>query len=270
MLQWFAECADPDAGLFNFRRLSEALGADPVVPQDAPRRGRGRRAAGGAAGHLPVLLGPAGTGTRRRAPVAGDLTPQDADALAEEMLATAGRQGDPTRRSAHPGGTPTRAAPDRRRRRTRPGSTSLTSGSVCPDSPTRLSRHRCVAVGEESPTARARPNRRPGWRSSRWAATAGSSSPTAATPTSLFVHDPYDGVPSRTSAAGYAQAVANELRRTLALPGGDPPLLVDADLRPEGTSGTAGPDAGVVRRLLRQVVGGLGGAGAVPGRRRGR
>ena len=29
MLQWFAECADPDAGLFGFRRISEALGRTP-------------------------------------------------------------------------------------------------------------------------------------------------------------------------------------------------------------------------------------------------
>ena len=31
--------------------------------------------------------------------------------------------------------------------------------------------------------------------------------------------------------------MANELRRLLALPGGDPPLEVDADLRPEGKQG---------------------------------
>ncbi len=29
MLSWFAEGADPDAGLFGFRRLSEALGSTP-------------------------------------------------------------------------------------------------------------------------------------------------------------------------------------------------------------------------------------------------
>ncbi|MDN4163781.1 hypothetical protein, partial [Nocardioides abyssi] len=38
-------------------------------------------------------------------------------------------------------------------------------------------------------------------------------------------------------ASSYAQAVANELRRLLGLPGGDPPLAVDADLRPEGKQG---------------------------------
>ena len=52
----------------------------------------------------------------------------------------------------------------------------------------------------------------------------------------LFVHRPLEGVEAQ-QAASYAQAVALELRRLLALPGGDPPLLVDADLRPEGRQG---------------------------------
>jgi glutamate-ammonia-ligase adenylyltransferase len=52
----------------------------------------------------------------------------------------------------------------------------------------------------------------------------------------LFVHDPEPGADPRT-AASYAQAVANELRRLLALPGPDPALEVDADLRPEGRQG---------------------------------
>jgi glutamate-ammonia-ligase adenylyltransferase len=50
------------------------------------------------------------------------------------------------------------------------------------------------------------------------------------------VHDPVPGTEPQV-AAGYAQAVANELRRLLSLPGGDPPLELDADLRPEGRQG---------------------------------
>ena len=52
----------------------------------------------------------------------------------------------------------------------------------------------------------------------------------------LFVLDADEGV-DQHEAASYAQAVAEELRRLLALPGGDPPLEVDADLRPEGKQG---------------------------------
>jgi glutamate-ammonia-ligase adenylyltransferase len=52
----------------------------------------------------------------------------------------------------------------------------------------------------------------------------------------LFVHRPEPGAdPQRT--ASYAQAVAHGVRERLAQPGSDPPLLVDADLRPEGKNG---------------------------------
>jgi glutamate-ammonia-ligase adenylyltransferase len=52
----------------------------------------------------------------------------------------------------------------------------------------------------------------------------------------LFVHEAADGADQHQTSS-YAIAVANELRRLLALPGGDPPLEVDADLRPEGKQG---------------------------------
>jgi len=42
---------------------------------------------------------------------------------------------------------------------------------------------------------------------------------------------------SESEAAAAAHDIANELRRLLALPAPDPPLLVDADLRPEGRQG---------------------------------
>ena len=52
----------------------------------------------------------------------------------------------------------------------------------------------------------------------------------------LFVHEPQpDADPHEAST--YAHAVANELRRLLLLPGDDPALQVDADLRPEGKQG---------------------------------
>src|SRR6195952_678341 len=50
----------------------------------------------------------------------------------------------------------------------------------------------------------------------------------------MSVHEPYDGGEEATA---YAQAVANELRRLLIAPATDPPLVVDADLRPEGKQG---------------------------------
>jgi glutamate-ammonia-ligase adenylyltransferase len=52
----------------------------------------------------------------------------------------------------------------------------------------------------------------------------------------LFVHDPLPGADDR-DAHDAALAVAGELRRLLMLPTPDPPLEVDADLRPEGRNG---------------------------------
>ncbi|MFI6757950.1 bifunctional [glutamine synthetase] adenylyltransferase/[glutamine synthetase]-adenylyl-L-tyrosine phosphorylase [Micromonospora sp. NPDC050417] len=52
----------------------------------------------------------------------------------------------------------------------------------------------------------------------------------------LFVYDPPPGVPESTASAA-AHAIAEELRRLLGRPAPDPPLGVDADLRPEGRQG---------------------------------
>ncbi|GAA3236852.1 hypothetical protein GCM10020256_55890 [Streptomyces thermocoprophilus] len=52
----------------------------------------------------------------------------------------------------------------------------------------------------------------------------------------LFVHEPRDGVDER-EATDAANKVVAEMRRLLQIPSSDPPLLIDADLRPEGKSG---------------------------------
>ena len=52
----------------------------------------------------------------------------------------------------------------------------------------------------------------------------------------MFVHDPEPGASSE-DASRAARDVAHELRRLLSLPGTDPELVVDADLRPEGRQG---------------------------------
>jgi len=52
----------------------------------------------------------------------------------------------------------------------------------------------------------------------------------------MFVHVPRAGA-TEQEAARAAAAVAQEVRRSLAVPGDDPPLIVDTGLRPEGRSG---------------------------------
>jgi glutamate-ammonia-ligase adenylyltransferase len=55
----------------------------------------------------------------------------------------------------------------------------------------------------------------------------------------IFVHDPlpFEDAAGERRASEAAQAVGAELRRLLQIPAPDPPLLVDADLRPEGKQG---------------------------------
>jgi glutamate-ammonia-ligase adenylyltransferase len=52
----------------------------------------------------------------------------------------------------------------------------------------------------------------------------------------MFVHQPLDGA-DETEATDGALAVANEMRRLMALPSPEPALNLDADLRPEGRQG---------------------------------
>ncbi|MEV4759471.1 bifunctional [glutamine synthetase] adenylyltransferase/[glutamine synthetase]-adenylyl-L-tyrosine phosphorylase [Micromonospora sp. NPDC049559] len=52
----------------------------------------------------------------------------------------------------------------------------------------------------------------------------------------LFVYEPPSGV-AEDAASAAAHAIAEELRRLLGMPAPDPPLGVDADLRPEGRQG---------------------------------
>jgi [glutamine synthetase] adenylyltransferase / [glutamine synthetase]-adenylyl-L-tyrosine phosphorylase len=52
----------------------------------------------------------------------------------------------------------------------------------------------------------------------------------------LFVHEPLDGADDQDATAD-ALAVANEMRRLMALPSPEPALPLDADLRPEGRQG---------------------------------
>ena len=80
----------------------------------------------------------------------------------------------------------------------------------------------------------------------------------------LFVYEPPAGMPE-DAASGAAHAVAEELRRLLSMPAPDPPLGVDADLRPEGRQGPLVRSLAAVQALLRPLVEGVGGAGAAAG-----
>ncbi|MFT4080994.1 MAG: bifunctional [glutamine synthetase] adenylyltransferase/[glutamine synthetase]-adenylyl-L-tyrosine phosphorylase [Nocardioides sp.] len=240
MLEWFAEGADPDAGLFGFRRISEALGESPWYL-------RALRDEGEIAERLARVLSTSRYTTvlLEREPEAlrilGDsLEPPGADALTEEMLAGAVRRAEAGGR-AELAVRAVRAV--RRRELFRLSAAELLGAADIEAVGAGLSRITDATLGaslraviadqvvarglERAPTRMAivAMGRYGGFELSY-----------ASDADVLFVHQPQPGVEAQV-AGSFAQAVVGELRRLLALPGADPALELDADLRPEGRSG---------------------------------
>jgi glutamate-ammonia-ligase adenylyltransferase len=236
MLEWFADAPDPDAGLFGFRRISESLRASPWYLKTLRDEGQ-------VAERLARLLGSSryATALLEREPqgvrmLGGELALQSAEAMTEEMLATASRQAEPEKA--------VRAIRAIRRRelfRTAAGDLlGLTDVADVGAGLSRLTDATLEATLEVAGRAvrRARsldeaPTRMAIVAMGRYGGFELSYGSDADV---LFVHDPVPDADSQ-AASSYATAVANELRRLLALPGADPALEVDADLRPEGKQG---------------------------------
>jgi glutamate-ammonia-ligase adenylyltransferase len=236
MLDWFAEAPDPDAGLFGFRKLSEALGRTPWYLKTLRDEGQvAERLARllATSRYVSDLLEKEPAGVRM---LGEDLAPLLAERIVEEMLSAAGRRDDPE--------VAVRAIRAVRRRelfRVAAGDAlGLTDVADVGAALSRITdatleatlRVVTASVAEakqlEEPPARLAVitmGRYGGFELSY-----GSDADV------LFVHEPL-GDADQHEASSYAIAVANELRRLLALPGGDPPLIVDADLRPEGKQG---------------------------------
>ncbi len=236
MLQWFAEGPDPDAGLFGFRRISEALGRTPWYL-------RTLRDEGQVAQRLAILLSTSRYASEllEREPqgvqiLGGDLAPQPAGVLAEEMLASAGRQDDLEKA--------VRAIRAVRRRELFRIATGDLLGLVdvadvgaglsrLTDATLEATLQAVMRSVQEQRDLDERPTRIAIVAMGRYGGFELSYGSDADV---MFVHQPEPGVDPHV-ATSYAQAVANEIRRLLALPGGDPPLEVDAGLRPEGKQG---------------------------------
>jgi glutamate-ammonia-ligase adenylyltransferase len=237
MLPWFADAHDPDAGLLAFRTVTEALGDSPwflALLRDsehaAERLARllsASRYAADLLARAPEAVGLVGRDS--------DLVPRAPDALRAELLAVVGRHEDPEQAAAA-----IRAM--RRHELLRIAAADLL-GLLDDDSVGRAltataeatlaaaleAATRAVAARTGAPVqvrlAVIGMGRLGGWEQGY-----GSDADV------LFVHEPLDGVPENEAAAS-AKQIAEELRRLLSLPAPDPPLLVDADLRPEGRQG---------------------------------
>ena len=236
MLEWFADAPDPDAGLFGFRRISESLGGTPWYLKTLRDEGQ-------VAERLARLLATSryATDLLEREPqgvrmLGEDLTPLDSEALTAEMVATAGRQDDP--------GDAVRAIRGIRRRELfRIAVGDLFGETEVADVGAGLSRLTDATLAATLDVAGRAVRQQRGLDAAptRMAIVAmgrygGFELSYGSDADVLFVHDPQPGADPR-EASTYAHAVATELRRLLLLPGDDPALQVDADLRPEGKQG---------------------------------
>ncbi|MFJ8127300.1 bifunctional [glutamine synthetase] adenylyltransferase/[glutamine synthetase]-adenylyl-L-tyrosine phosphorylase [Streptomyces hydrogenans] len=247
LLGWFADSADPDAGLLGFRRVSDALGKTPWYL-------RLLRDEGAAAENLARVLsaGRLAPDLLLRAPEAvailGDpegLKPRGRDHLEQEVLAAVGRADDAEQAVAAARGV-------RRRELFRTAAADLIDSYGTEDSPRTSDPGALVdRVGEAVTDLNAatiagalRAAVRAGWGDelpTRFAVIGmgrfgGHELGYGSDADVLFVHEPREGVDEQEAARAAARVVT-EMRRLLQVPTTDPPLLIDADLRPEGRSG---------------------------------
>ncbi|GHH74608.1 glutamate-ammonia-ligase adenylyltransferase [Streptomyces sulfonofaciens] len=247
LLGWFADSADPDAGLLNFRKVSDALGKTPWYL-------RLLRDEGAAAENLARVLsaGRLAPDLLMRAPEAvallggpGGLEPRERAQLEQEILSAVGRA-----EGAAQGVTAARAVRRRELFRTAaadligsygteerpaggdPGTlVDLVGGAVSDLTAATLAGTLRAVVrdrwGDELPTRFAVIGMgRFGGHELGYGSDADV----------VFVHEPREGVDEQ-EAGRAAHTVVEEMRRLLQLPSADPPLLIDTGLRPEGKSG---------------------------------
>ncbi|MFF7444809.1 MULTISPECIES: bifunctional [glutamine synthetase] adenylyltransferase/[glutamine synthetase]-adenylyl-L-tyrosine phosphorylase [unclassified Streptomyces] len=251
LLGWFADSADPDAGLLNFRKVSDALGKTPWYL-------RLLRDEGAAAENLARVLsaGRLAPDLLMRAPEAvallgdsdgtgGGLAPRGRAALEQEILAAV-RRADGAEQAV------TAARGVRRRELFRTAAADIVGSYGTETRPVEADQGALVdrvgaAVSDLTAATLAGTLRavvRDTWGDTlptRFAVIGmgrfgGHELGYGSDADVLFVHEPRNGVPER-SASEAANKVVSEMRRLLQIPSADPPLLIDADLRPEGKSG---------------------------------
>ncbi|MFI5767379.1 bifunctional [glutamine synthetase] adenylyltransferase/[glutamine synthetase]-adenylyl-L-tyrosine phosphorylase [Streptomyces sp. NPDC051658] len=247
LLGWFADSADPDAGLLGFRKVSDALGKTPWYL-------RLLRDEGAAAENLARVLsaGRLAPDLLLRAPEAvallGDpqgLKPRTRENLEQEVLAAVGRAEGAESAVAVVRGV-------RRRELFRTTAADLIGSYGTEDRPAEEDPGALVdRVGNAVTDLNAvtiggalRAAVREQWGDTlptRFAVIGvgrfgGHELGYGSDADVLFVHSPREGVDEQ-EAGRAANAVVAEMRRLLQLPTADPPLIIDADLRPEGKSG---------------------------------
>jgi glutamate-ammonia-ligase adenylyltransferase len=237
LLGWFADAPDPDGGLLAFRRLSDSLGTTPWYLRLLRDEGTvaHRLARLLASSRYAVdLLGRSPEAVRLLADDT-DLAPRTQAELLAEVRAALARHDDPATAVGVARGV-------RRRELFRVAAADLLGLATVEQVEEALTDVAAVTVQAALEvavrvveTARGEP------LPTRLAVVAmgrfgGHELSYASDADVLYVQDPLDGADER-DASEAAHAVVQELRRLLSVPSPDPPLSVDADLRPEGRNG---------------------------------
>ncbi|MEH3034714.1 MAG: bifunctional [glutamine synthetase] adenylyltransferase/[glutamine synthetase]-adenylyl-L-tyrosine phosphorylase [Aeromicrobium erythreum] len=236
MLEWFAESPDPDAGLFAFRRISEGLGETHWYLRKLRDEGEGAEQLA----HV-VASSRYVTDLILRAPDSvallgeeHELQPLPLERLRREMVLAAERHDQ-----AEAAIKAVRRV--RRRELSRIGIGDVL-GRLDVDTVMRgLSDVTEATLESALLAARAEVEAEKGELPTRFSIVlmgrlGGRESGYGSDADVMFVHDPLPGADD-SAASGAATAVATVLRRMLAAPSDDPPLEIDADLRPDGRNG---------------------------------
>ncbi|MBB5996876.1 glutamate-ammonia-ligase adenylyltransferase [Streptomonospora salina] len=237
MLGWFADAPDPDTGLLAFRQVSEALGGTPWylrLLRDDIRVAERMAWVLGTSRYVTELL--------LRAPEAVGVLADDAELVQRSTRALEAEADAALRRHGTAENAVAAVRALRRRELLRTALADLLEVSPVESVGDALTAITAVTVEAALRTARARvADQRGEEPQTRLCVVAmgrfgGGELSYASDADVMFVHEPLPGA-ATAAATESAIAIVRELRRLLEMPAYDPPLLLDADLRPEGRSG---------------------------------
>jgi [glutamine synthetase] adenylyltransferase / [glutamine synthetase]-adenylyl-L-tyrosine phosphorylase len=236
MLEWFAGAAQPDAGLLAFRQVSDALGNTPwylrllrddtKVAQRMARLLASSRYAADLLLQAPEVVAILGEDAQ--------LVPRPAAALHTEAAAVVARHA-----SAEDAVTAVRAL--RRRELLRTATADVLGLAGVEETGEALTVIAAVTIGAALDAATRKTEKEEGPLPTRISVIAmgrfgGRETGYGSDADVMFVHDPLPDADEETATRA-AHTVAEELRRLLARPAPDPPLIIDPSLRPEGRQG---------------------------------
>ncbi len=237
LLGWFADAAEPDAGLLAFRQVSDTLGSTPWYL----RLLRDETKAAERMAHV-LASSRYAAGLLLRAPEAVAIFGDDAELMPRSVTTLRGEAEAAVRRHEEPENAVAAVRSLLRRELLRIAAADVLALLKPAETADALTAVAAASIGAALGAATKKVEtelRAP--LPTRFAVIAmgrfgGHEMGYGSDADVMFVHDPLPGV-AEADAARAAHAVAQELRRMLALPGPDPALVVDANLRPEGRQG---------------------------------